>query len=186
MPTEIPTIRLERFAYTPFGTFGRLFLPESSLWTVERWWCDNRPFESCIPEGDYRVRPRRSARFGEVMEVCDVPARTDILFHPANRPRELQGCIAPGVDFGPLMEDGRPSLAVRRSKDGMNKLVATVGRSFYLYIYSWQRTAAELGLDQDRFNPWLRSLVCGVETATRSPMDFTRDVAELELSYDHG
>lgn len=32
------------------------------------------------------------------VEVCDVPGRTTILFHRANHPRELLGCIGPGLD----------------------------------------------------------------------------------------
>ena len=47
--------------------------------------------------------------------VKDVPNRTYILFHSANFPDELQGCIAPGVS---LMSD---RIAVSRSRDAMKE-----------------------------------------------------------------
>jgi hypothetical protein len=49
-------IVLERFAYTPIGSFGRLMFPEFQCYTVERPWLDNKIRESCIPEGEYALK----------------------------------------------------------------------------------------------------------------------------------
>ena len=50
-----------------------------------------------IPPGKYAVIVDWSNRFGRLMpHVCDVPGRSGIRIHAANRPEELEGCIAPG------------------------------------------------------------------------------------------
>jgi hypothetical protein len=41
-------VLLERFAYMPMGTLGRLIIDGSNgFFTVERPWLDNKAFESC-------------------------------------------------------------------------------------------------------------------------------------------
>ena len=89
------TVTLKRFAYTEYGTFGDLILPSGiKLVTVERPWLDNKPNISCIPNGEYGCSPRPFYRGGyDAVEVKDVPNRTYILFHIANFPREVNGCI---------------------------------------------------------------------------------------------
>lgn len=103
-----PTLLLTRFAYAPDGTFGRLLLPDGlSCVTAEPPWRGNEPFVSCIPDGVYTLRKRRSdvvertteGRYTEGWEVTDVPGRTFIMMHPANWPRQLEGCIAPGEKY---------------------------------------------------------------------------------------
>ncbi len=166
-----PPLVLERFAYAPYGTYGRLLiLPEHWMWTVEREWLDNERFKSCIPEGEYEVGPRTSSRFGAVMEVMNVPNRTDILFHAANWPSSLQGCISPGLGFGFLPSGGQFCPAVLSSRRAMGKLKEIVGRSFSLQVTSRRRTALELGIaDREALIPWLPALACGHEGAKTSP-----------------
>ena len=95
-------IRLERFAYLPNGTLGRLFLPDGTvLYTVERPWLDNKVGESCIPEGEYFCEPFDGNKFKGVFQITDVPNRSYILFHAANYPSQLQGCVAPGLTLMP-------------------------------------------------------------------------------------
>ncbi len=84
------------------------------LWTVERPWLNNRRYLSCIPEGDYPLRTFSGTRWAATIEVADVPHRSAILFHPANRPVELAGCIAPGMDWA--VESGGVPL-VKSSRD---------------------------------------------------------------------
>ena len=48
-------VKLERFAYTPMGTFGRLKVGDFEFFTVERPWVDNEPFKSCVLEGEYEL-----------------------------------------------------------------------------------------------------------------------------------
>lgn len=92
---------LTRFAYTPVGTFGRLYLPEFQCYTVERPWLDNRVKESCIPEGRYRLMRARFHRGGyDTYEVIDVPGRSLIKFHIGNTMHDVLGCIALGRQLG--------------------------------------------------------------------------------------
>jgi hypothetical protein len=105
-------MKLVRFAYLPTGTLGRLYsaLPGGvQLFTVERPWSGNAPYVSCIPEGQYALRPHSSPHWPEVLEVVSVPGRTAILIHPANAPAELQGCIAPNMELDLTLVRGQRS-----------------------------------------------------------------------------
>lgn len=91
---------LERFAYTPLGTFGRLIDDEFTACTMEEIWAKNVRSQSCIPEGTYKCRRNIFPRTGETFEVTAVPNRTAILFHVANTIANVEGCIGPGNSFG--------------------------------------------------------------------------------------
>ena len=108
-------VLVERFCYHPEGTLGVMTVGGEEFYTVERPWEHNLPRISCIPEGTYEMQRRKSPKFGWCWEVKDVPNRTYILFHSANFPDELQGCIAPGMS---LMSD---RIAVSRSRDAMKE-----------------------------------------------------------------
>src|SRR5580700_3380387 len=55
------------------------------------------PGHPCISAGTYRVILTRSPHLGYVTpEVLDVPGRTDIRWHIANKPEEVLGCAALG------------------------------------------------------------------------------------------
>lgn len=83
--------------YFPEGTNGRLECEGQLVCkTIELPWKQNQKKISCIPEGEYFIRRRYSARFQWHLEVVGVANRSCILFHPANdAKKELQGCIAP-------------------------------------------------------------------------------------------
>jgi hypothetical protein len=91
--TRITLIR----TYHPSGTNGSLIVNDKLIcYTIELPWVDNQRRVSCIPEGEYELTPRHSARFGHHIYVNRVPGRSAILFHPANNAAtELEGCIAP-------------------------------------------------------------------------------------------
>jgi hypothetical protein len=94
---------LERFAYSPHGTFGRLRVGNFACYTVERPWKDNRVRESCIPEGEYALQLGRYHRGGyPAYEVLGVPGRTLIKIHIGNTIDDVVGCIAPGQRLGYL------------------------------------------------------------------------------------
>lgn len=103
---DVEDVRLVRFAYTEKGTFGRLYLPSFSCYTVERPWKDNTPFVSCIPPAPngggviYPIKPTRYRNEYDTVEVCGVPGRTDIKIHIANYADEVQGCIGVGLSLG--------------------------------------------------------------------------------------
>ncbi|WP_444945649.1 DUF5675 family protein [Microbulbifer sp. VTAC004] len=90
---------LQRFAYGPDATLGRLRVRDCVFYTVERPWLGNRPFESCIPEGVYSCNPYNSLRFPNVWELQEVPGRTKILIHTANYSADVRGCIGIGSNL---------------------------------------------------------------------------------------
>jgi hypothetical protein len=102
-------IVLERFAYTPFGTFGRLVYNDFRAFSVELPWADNKPRVSCIPEGKYTVKWYDSPTFGKTLAVIgdtvslfpnNTHQRSAILFHKANTMDDLLGCIGLGKSLG--------------------------------------------------------------------------------------
>lgn len=110
--------------YTDRGTFGRIETPARTYDTLERPWAGNRAFVSCIPEGVYTLKKRRSGVVERSTgglylygwEVTNVPGRTFIMFHPANLIEQLEGCIAPGLSTGVLPgEDSNPQWAILNS-----------------------------------------------------------------------
>ena len=115
-------IELRRFAYTPMGTFGRLFIPDRkwSCWTVERPWVPDpnrgpagKPYESCVPEALYICEPYASRKhkltwalvndeLGVSITRGSRTHRWGILIHVASLAEQLHGCIAPGKALGVL------------------------------------------------------------------------------------
>lgn len=95
-------LTITRFCWAPKGVYGKLELPDGQvLYTVENPWLDNKPSISCIPEGTYECRPRRYNRGGyEAVEITNVSGRSYILFHVANVPTDVEGCIGVGTDLG--------------------------------------------------------------------------------------
>lgn len=101
-------IVIERFCYAPDGTFGKLTYKDFSCFTVERAWKDNTPYMSCIPDGNYTCEWYSSPRFGSTLAVVGGTvslfpspnhARSAILFHLGNWPRNFNGCIGLGRNF---------------------------------------------------------------------------------------
>ncbi len=111
-------IELERFAYLDDCTRGVLRVGNHSFQTIERPWVRNpdgaggTPFESCIPDGSYRLRPytRPSGKKAFILSNPDLGVweqdgdriqtswgRYLILIHPGNTVDDVVGCIAPGL-----------------------------------------------------------------------------------------
>ncbi|MBE8719112.1 hypothetical protein C4F40_00010 [Sphingobacterium sp. Ka21] len=90
------TLILER-KYGERGTNGTIyFLGDAVCHTIELPWQDNKPRESCIPEGRYKLKKRVYPKNGEQIGIPSVQGREAILIHPANNAmKELHGCIAP-------------------------------------------------------------------------------------------
>lgn len=107
---------LKRFAYHPDGTLGVLHVPAQKLhtfYTIERPWLNNKPWESCIPEGEYAMSWQESPKFDWCYEIEGVPSRSDILLHVANFPSDVHGCI--GLGMGPMAD----RIAVASSRAAM-------------------------------------------------------------------
>jgi hypothetical protein len=98
-------VRLQR---TQLGTNGKPTLGKLTsndgkfmCYTLERSHDGDHP---CIPAGTYKVtedwhHPSDPKRY-RCPELLDVPGRSQIQIHVANRCSELQGCIAPGERIG--------------------------------------------------------------------------------------
>jgi hypothetical protein len=71
-----------------------LYPDDSYTWCLERPYLGNKPFVSSIAYGTYLVIPNSTGKH-RYFEVKDVPNRTHIEFHGANRVEDLLGCIAP-------------------------------------------------------------------------------------------
>lgn len=100
---------LKTVSISGIGTFGTMYCNGKPVCkTVEREWLNNEPNVSCIPAGQYRIEWHGSHKYGRRIHliapslgvtVKGSSQRTHCLFHPANLPHELEGCIAPGEFF---------------------------------------------------------------------------------------
>jgi hypothetical protein len=84
------------------GTFGILNIENKFVCvTLEPPWKDNQRNISCIPAGEYRVKPRISTSFqsvrGKLYRIMDVPERSGIDIHPGNKLKDTLGCPMTGL-----------------------------------------------------------------------------------------
>lgn len=107
-----PDVILLRTNYATNGTFGFIKVGGQKLYTVERPWLNNAINFSCIPEGSYVCREYSSKKYPKTFEVTNVPGRTYILFHAANYPEDVRGCIGLGLEL-------TPKVGVLRSREAM-------------------------------------------------------------------
>ena len=114
-------IVLKRFDYGELDTVGVLKIPggKFKLFTLERAWHDNKPFESCIPTGYYICRRVKSRRWHETFELNNVPGRTLIQFHPGNTYKDSSGCILLGEWFSRF----GATRALLDSRDAFNRFM---------------------------------------------------------------
>lgn len=129
--------------YRAEGTFGQLTLEDGAVFaTVERPWINNTPKISCIPEGVYRLALRDSnvvhrtsrGQYLRGWEITNIPNRTLCMFHVANLPREVEGCIGVGKKHGFLYGE----FAVLQSLAGFDRLMQhlAIRSEWYLEIKS--------------------------------------------------
>ena len=117
------SLKLVRFLEGPgIGTFGILHGQGFACFTVERPWRNNEVNISCIPVGDYMCERDKMGRH-QVYRILDVPGRTAIEFHAANKASELQGCIGLGESHGAV--DGM--IQVQESGSAIYRLIAYCG-----------------------------------------------------------
>lgn len=115
-------------------TFGEMLDAEGKVVcvTVECPWRNNLPNESCIPEGSYQLFAHTSPSKGNCLALeadslgvtlAGPSLRTACLIHVANRASELQGCIAPGSEFGVVHGEW----AVLSSRKTLETLLTLIG-----------------------------------------------------------
>lgn len=146
-------VRREQDRDSEYGVFGSLSIDGRPFCvTTEQPWRGNAKGRSCVPSGDYDLRPWDSQTFGSVVVLVghdhmvyprevDVPegergvARTSCLIHAANWPRQLQGCIAVGEEIRDVSPHG---LAVTRSNPTLDRLRALWGdRKGHRLVIRW-------------------------------------------------
>lgn len=137
-------VHLNRFAFCPEDTQGRLIIGNWRCWTIEQPWVrwnypGGKPFESCVPDGKYDLVPflRPSGerafalvneRLGVYFAKADMPGgrgRFLCLIHGANFASDVQGCIAPGKNR--LIHSERLSLMVTDSQNTMREIRNRLG-----------------------------------------------------------
>lgn len=122
---------LERFAYHPEATLGKLTINKEVFYIAERPWRNNKKNVSCVPVGEYICKKYKSRKFGETYQLTDVPGRTYILFHVGNFPeKDSEGCLLVGEE---IMKS-KPAIA--SSKKAMKRFMQTINgaESFGLKI----------------------------------------------------
>lgn len=117
------------------GTFGELTLPDGwKCFTVEKPWANNERGKSCIPAGTYALKTDRYHKGGyDVYELQNVPGRSQILIHRANRAAELEGCIAPGKGLGAIQGEW----AVTNSGEAFAHLMEALQGSHPELVITW-------------------------------------------------
>lgn len=113
------------------GTFGEITHNGKFIVnTVEQVWANNERYISCVPAGQYSLILHESPSKGVCLALASHTLgvgisgpyqRTHCLFHVANFPHELQGCIGPGLDFH------TEKWGVSSSKLGMKRLFEVFG-----------------------------------------------------------
>lgn len=130
----MPVLTLKRTEDTGKETFGEFFIGDDLdmriAYSLELPWRDNRANISCIPPGIYICAREPNAVYVEVFRLLRVPQRDGILIHPANMARELEGCIAPGLE---MEREGWSG--VLHSRDALSVLRALIDtRAFHLRV----------------------------------------------------
>jgi hypothetical protein len=81
-------------------TLGVLFVNNKYFcYTLEPSWKNNY-FNSCIPDGTYKVQHYTSQKFGKCLIVQGAPGRSGILIHKGNVATDTTGCILVGCRIG--------------------------------------------------------------------------------------
>jgi len=132
----LPVITLKRFIDSKTiknanGILGKVYDENNKLlcFSIERPDLNNQRGISCIPTGVYSCSRDKTGRH-QYYKIDAVPNRDFIEIHSANKPDQLNGCIAFG-DHGAIM-DG--DIAVRNSKATLDKLLERYPDGFTLVI----------------------------------------------------
>lgn len=100
------TIQLDRRDFMDLSTIGNFIIDGDIFCKSLELSCRkaNTEGKMAIAPGRYELKINtdittdKEKKFGfTIIQLLDVPGRTNIEIHPANWPAELQGCIAPGM-----------------------------------------------------------------------------------------
>ena len=137
----IRELLLRRFRYTDEEILGTLFIFDEkgnvifNCKTLELAYRDNQRGISCVPTGDYFVVKEHSPRFDEYLwELKHVPGRAECKFHVANYFRQLNGCIALGLEHAHIDDDGYADVTSSRQTVDAFHIAMEPARQAYLTI----------------------------------------------------
>lgn len=131
-------------------TLGKLTLPSGfTCWVLERPWLSNIQNISCIPEGLYKLKKRRSGivnrttngKYVEGFEVTNVAGRSFIMIHPGNWVDDTQGCLLPGEGVNYTSDRG---FMVTRSNHAFNTIMTELGKQEEWLIQIKTKTGGSL------------------------------------------
>lgn len=134
------SLLIERYGHGTKQTIGRAFVLDGekfSLYdchTLELPWKENQRSVSCIPDGDYTVKKRKSAKFAHHFHLTDVEGRSWILIHAGNFYTNTDGCVLVGLDLSDINSDGL--IDVTHSRDALADLLGLMPTEFNLKITS--------------------------------------------------
>lgn len=135
---------LERLAFFPTGTLGRMEVAGKDIYVLELPWKENQRNISCIPTGRYictmddtttsvpkSMKGRTWYLTGDtVSRHRSNKARYGVAIHIGNTAEDIRGCLAPGLDWGNM--GGKA--AVRKSTAAMLHLNRYLPKTFTLAI----------------------------------------------------
>lgn len=120
------SLHIIRHEHSKVQTLGYLYVLNSnedilfSCTTLELPYLENKRNISCVPIGEYKCVLEYSDRFKKYLwELKNVPNRSECKFHSANYFKQLNGCIALGIDFKDINSDGWKDII--NSKDTMSE-----------------------------------------------------------------
>jgi len=129
------------------GTHGTFRLQGLEFHSLERRWEDNKPFESCVPPGEYVLIPHDSAKYGECFVMVnpelnvyyrkDSPGRPEngrymcLFVHRGNEVENFVGCI--GASHAYDVDNDRLLSSTTTACKEVNRLVDAEG-SYRLLI----------------------------------------------------
>ncbi|WP_066834944.1 DUF5675 family protein [Rufibacter ruber] len=131
-------VEIKRKVYSDKQTTGTLTVKDAtgkevySCHTLELADRNNEPRVSCIPAGEYTVKKRTSAKYGQHFHILDVPNRSYILIHLGNYHTDILGCVLVGSGLTDI--NGDQYKDVTNSKATMKKLLALLPDEFCLQI----------------------------------------------------
>ena len=115
-------------SYLDVATVGYIDINGQRLQTLERPWLNNKASKSCVPEGTYLIKRDHSGRW-QYYSVTNVPNRTFIEIHPANKVTQLEGCLALGL------QRGSDNVSIINSESAINIFTGAQGESDCLITF---------------------------------------------------
>ena len=107
-----PAVEIIRLEESDNGTFGALKINKQLFcWTLELQDKLNLKSNSSIPAQQYFCKKIESPKYGKTFEICNVPGRTHILFHPGNTTKDTEGCILLGRSIGYITDSNKGILS---------------------------------------------------------------------------